>query len=401
MYKIIICEDNKCTGCYACVNVCPSKCITMQENKYGELHPLIDEKLCIGCKSCVKACPNNNQLQFKYPIKCLASWITDDKKRNICASGGIGTILSEFVIKYKRGIVYGTRYNEDMIPVTAETSILKDLEYFKGSKYVQSIVGEKIFKNIELNLKAGYFILYIATPCQIAGLKSFLKKDFYNLITVDLICHGVCPTRYFVDEISFIKEKYKIRSLTNVRFRGNDGNDFCLTLWSKRKLIYKRTGYYSYYLNGFLSGISLRENCYSCIYAQPKRISDITIGDFIGLGEKDKFDYNKNNISCVTINTNKGLAFYNEVTRNMSELRNIERDYNERLKYGPSLRFPFKRHKLNNIFKNNYLKYGYIKAIRKTLKTTMIKKQIIRIINTWTYIYRIPRKICRILLNEN
>lgn len=139
----------------------------------------------------------------------------------------------------------------------------------------------------------------------------------------------------------------------------------------------------NYYIAGFLYGVSMRENCYDCNYARPDRVSDITIGDFIGLGKKAPFDYPKKNVSSVTTNTSKGYNFYMEALNSMPELMSVERDYSERLEYKPSLLEPFERHPLNPTFRENYLKYGYLKAIRKTLRWTMFRNRILSKFKYW------------------
>ena len=269
-----ICKAEKCTGCYACVNACKHSCITMQEDDMGAMHPVINQDNCIGCQLCVKVCPNNVDLHFNYPIQCYASWITDSDKRKICASGGIGTVMSEYTIK-NGGVVFGSRYDENLQPVITYTESLEDLEHFKGSRYVQSLIGYETLKEVQVFLKAGRKVLFIGTPCQIAGLKTFLRKEYDNLITVDLICHGVCPTKYLNEEVSFLSNKFKLKDVKDIRFRGNDGNNFCLSLWNKdRQKLFPRNNYFEkifrlsdlhqYYISGFLLGVSLRENCYTC-----------------------------------------------------------------------------------------------------------------------------------------
>ena len=382
-----ICKHDECTGCYACVAVCPHGSIYIQEDKYGELHPVVDEDKCVHCNACIKTCPNNNSREGVWPIKCYASWITDKAKRSLCASGGIGTILGEYVILYKHGVVYGTAYDEDFTPRVTYTETLEGLEKFKGSKYVQSIVGGNTYKEVREFLKKGRFVLFIGTPCQIAGLKSFLKRDYDNLISVDLICHGTSPTRYFTEEISHIVEETGIKNLCDIRFRGNDDNNHCLSLWDLiigrksnnfaltlwhvvdgvKKRCYRRSAYTNHYLGGFLLGVTLRENCYSCKYATPERISDITIGDFIGLGKKVVFRHSTHNVSSVTLNTVKAKIFYQELSAEMLELTNIERDYAERLEYRPSLMEPYAKHPLNNPFREAYIKGGYLFASRTVL----------------------------------
>ena len=391
-----ICPPDKCTGCYACVNACHFKCISMQEDKYGELHPVVDETRCTHCNLCMKSCPNNVDLDFNSPLSCYASWITDTQKRKICASGGIGTVLSEFAIKQKGGVVFGSRYDEQFTPIITYTEALEELEYFKGSRYVQSVVGNDTLIEVRDFLKSGRFVLFIGTPCQIAGLKSFLRKDYDNLVTVDLICHGVCPTEYFKEEVAYICGRKKIKKLIDVRFRGNDRKNFCLSFWTgKSRCVYNKPAYTQYYFAGFLLGVSLRENCYQCRYARPERISDVTIGDFIGLGKEIPFNYSKRNVSSVTINTSKGEAFYQEVSRHTDILMNVQREYAERLKYKPSLIEPFHKHKLNPVFREQVLQIGYLKAIRQTLKTFVWKHKIKNTINYWRYLYRVPKKIIK------
>lgn len=385
-----ICPHNECTGCYACVSACKHDCIKMEEDELGAIHPSVDENKCVNCGACRKVCPNNVSFDFKYPSACYASWITDKEKRRICASGGIGTTMSEYVIR-NGGVVFGSRYNESLVPIMTFTERLEELEHFKGSRYVQSLVGNDTYKQVKNFLLDDRQVLFIGTPCQIAGLKSFLRKEYQNLITVDLICHGVCPTRYFTEEVDYLSNKFKLKDISDARFRGNDGNNFRLTLWNKaRRKLFPRDNYrekllrlsesQQFYIWGFLLGVTLRENCYACKYARPERISDITIGDFIGLGKEVPFDYPKANVSSVTINTEKGNVFYKSVSESNDMLINVERNYGERLEYKPSLVEPFHRHPLNVKFKSNYPVYGFALSVRKVLHKEMSRRKMGRLL---------------------
>lgn len=388
-----ICPKDKCTGCYACVNACARGCISMKEDELGCVHPVVDEEKCVHCNLCSISCPNNVQMNFSYPIKCYASWIKDKDKRKICASGGIGTIMSEYVIN-QGGVVFGSRYDENLTPIMTYTESLEELERFKGSRYVQSLVGENTYKQAKDFLRAGRMVMFVGTPCQIAGLKTFLRKEYENLITVDLICHGVCPTSYLKNEILYLSEKYKLTDISDIRFRGNDGNNY-------REKLLRLDEAQQYYIKGFLLGVSMRENCYSCNYARPERISDITIGDFIGLGKDKPFNYPKANVSSVTINSSRGNSFYEEVSKSMDSLVNIERHYQERLQYKPSLVHPFERHPLNAKFVELYRQHGYLFAIHETLGATLRNNLIKTYLHYWTYSYRIPRKLIKIMLGRN
>ena len=406
-----ICLKDKCTGCYACANACSHGCITMQEDDLGCVHPVVDETNCVHCNLCQFSCPNNVQLNYFYPSMCYAAWIKDKVKRKICASGGIGTCMSEYVIKHG-GVVFGSRYDSEMTPIMTYTDRLEELEYFKGSRYVQSLVGYDTYKRVKSFLRENRLVLFIGTPCQVAGLKTFLRKEYNNLITVDLICHGVCPTKYLKEEVSYLSEKYQIKNIADIRFRGNDGNNFRLTLWNKdRRKLFPRNNYrekllrldeaQQYYIKGFLLGVSMRENCYSCNYSRPERVSDITIGDFIGLGKTVPFEFPKSNVSSVTTNTPKGFDFYQKVSNETDLLVNVERDYQERLEYKPSLIHPFERHPLNAEFEQLCKTHGYLFAIRKVLRSTMRKEQVQTYLNYWTYVYRVPRKIFRVIFKHN
>lgn len=362
--------------------MCPVRCISMRNDKFGELHPYIDETKCIQCNKCVKSCPNNaSDLDFNYPKQCFASWITDTDKRATTASGGIGTVIAEYVIRSLNGIVLGTRYDDDCMPITAFADNVEDIEAFKGSKYVQSVVGTDTFRQVLQLLQEGRCVLYIATPCQIAGLKAFLHQDFERLITVDLLCHGVCPTSYFMDEVSYLKKKYHIEKLTSIRFRDNDGHNFKWTMWNGGKLLFNRAAYCSYYFAGFLNGLLLRENCYSCHYAQPERVGDISIGDFIGLGDKEPFAFPTKNVSVVVLNTDKGENFYTQMSTSTSELQNIPRQYAERLQYPYSLKKTFPKHTKYDLFRQDYLVFGYNKAIHKTIGFKIFKSR------CWEFLY--------------
>lgn len=395
MSGLVICEADKCTGCCACLNVCPTDCISLVENDLGEIHPHVASDQCVKCNKCIKACPANGDLVFVSPKKVLANWSTDVAKRRICASGGIATTMSEYVIQ-SGGVVYGTRYDTDLTPICCRVDSLVELEALKGSKYVQSYVGYT-YRQAQSDLDEGKLVLFIGTPCQVAGLIQFLARKYENLIACDLICHGVSPASYFQEEMTHLKQCYGLSNITDCRFRGNDGRNFWLTLWDNEQLLYKRRAYSQYYFSAFLKGISLRESCYSCPYAQEKRISDITIGDFIGLGKNEPFIHSTRNVSVTTLNSEASLAFWEKVEKGVGDLVCEERSYSEAVEGGPSLRAPFPRHELTEGFRELYLEFGWVKAIRTVLK----KDVAMDLISYWlVYIRRIPGKVIRKILQE-
>lgn len=386
-----ICKKEKCTACYACFNVCRKNAIVFNKDEYGALSPEIDKNRCVDCGMCVRVCPNNNARNFLVPKKCYAAYSVDAEKRRFSASGGIATVLAEQIIT-EGGVFYGAKYTDKFEVIFEETQEKNELEEFKGSKYVHSHVKDSLTK-IKQRLDAGLKVLFIALPCQIAGLKFFLAKEYENLVTIDLICHGVSPSEYLSSEISCISRKNRAK-VASCMFRNNAGSNYCFVLVNSNKaIVYRKPAYVNPYFRAFLQAISLRENCYTCDYARKERVSDITIGDFIGLGRDVPFDGNAHNASVVIINTEKGERFYSRCVENNKTLVSLERDYNEAVKYGPSLNAPFVKHPLYDIFRKNYKQFGFAAGIRKTLRLDIFKTQLKRVIYILTHFYKIPKKL--------
>lgn len=361
-----ICSYNSCTGCYACVNACLSHCIQMIVDEIGELHPTIDQQKCVDCGACFDVCPNNTKPIYHYPQHCHAAYCAPITERLKSASGGIGNALARWTISQK-GIVVSTEWDPKQGAIQTECTTDEELCKYQGSRYVQSKVGDDMFIRIKEHLDTGQTVMYISTPCQIAGLLNFLPKDYENLVTVDLICHGVSSPLFLKQELEHISNKINKDNISDVRFRDNDGHDFHMTLWEGENIVYDQPARCDYYFAAFMNNLSLRESCYSCLYARPERVSDITIGDFIGLGQLQEGKENPSNVSCVLINTPKGENVYAQISKN-SLLVSIPRDYKERLAYPYSLRRPVERHPKREYFIREYKKSGWVFAIRKTLR---------------------------------
>lgn len=382
-----ICPKEYCTGCYACINACPHSCITMQEDAYGEWHPQIDTALCVQCGACQRACPNNHPPVFAYPEKCLAAWNNDKADRAKSASGGIGKKIADFTINNLAGVFVGTQYDAGFTPVQTFATQGTDTSVYQGSKYIHSRVGDDTFRKIKRLLATQKAVTYISTPCQIAGLLSYLGKTYSNLTTIDLMCHGVSPVRYFQEELNHIKRTHRIKDVTDVRFRDNEGHGFRTTLWKNNQLLLNLSGRCDFYFAGFLLGVSLRENCYRCPYARPERVADITIGDFIGLGKEKPFSYSTENVSAVLINTEKGEAFFRELLNAYPDIQAEERPYSERLVYPYSLRESTPRPKSRNLFRKLVARKGWTYAIRCTIGWRVLKSR------CWEYRQKLKHKI--------
>lgn len=359
-----ICIYEECTGCTACVNVCPRSCIQMVPDNYGFLRPVINQELCIDCGRCVKVCPNNKEIEKSYPLICYASWSLDEIDRETSTSGGISSVLSSYIVK-QGGVVYGAAYQDGVVK-HIRVSKEEDLHKLKGSKYVQSYVGD-VFTFVIQDIQAGKIVLFWGTPCQTMGLKSFIEnkriQNTSHIIYGEIICHGVPSQEILRDHIkNYLKIKEQISDIT---FREPEG--YFLTLKGKDNILYRKGFPKDKYLTGFQYGLFHRDCCYQCHYASPNRISDITVGDFWGLG---KTSYPKKKVSVILCNTSKGKELIESV-RNKLFLE--ERPIEEAVQGNTQLQYPSKKHEFYSLFHKLYPKYDYNLAINLSLIKFYIK----------------------------
>lgn len=369
-----ICLPDLCTGCSACFNICPHDSISMESDVKGVLRPIINPLLCVNCKLCQRVCPVNNRLDMHSLIRCYAGWNEDKEYKKECASGGIASLLYLYVIEHLKGVVYGVGWDDALRPVYKRAENADEVNQFKGSKYVQAFVG-KTYRLVKNDLQNNRNVFFVGTPCQIAGLKSYLQKDYVKLITCDLLCHGVPPYEYLKSEISRIFRR-KSKTVTNCRFRGNDDYNYGLSLWNKDRLIYFKRGIASFYLSGFLTSIILRESCYSCKFSTNERIADITMGDFLGLGSLKTIKVRPRNISVITLNTPRALLIWDSVQKYYPNLKSERRPIEEAIKGGRSFRQPADRNLKRDNFLKDYEYKGWNYAIRRALWKNILRNKL-------------------------
>lgn len=356
-----ICDYEACTGCGACANKCPKTCIEIKEDKYGELHPFVNEDLCIHCNTCVRVCPANKIPHLIEYKNVYAAWRKNFSDMTDSASGGVAASLSEMWIK-KGGIVYGTEFDANFNAIMKRETDLIGVEKFKGSKYVQSY-SKNSFKEVQKDLKENKKVLYFGTPCQIDGLYSVVDRNNENLFTVEILCHGVSSNSYLKEELQYIKENKKI-DFDSLTFRTNRWMmDFCFGLWKGEKCVLRQEAYMNEYFRGFLTGLTLRESCYQCHYKHKERLGDIVIGDFIGFGKYFPYEGGQRKASLIITYTNKGEKLLTQ----SNDLKLIRRTMEEAIIDGTSLKQPFARHKKQKDFRQEYLQNGFIAAIHKTV----------------------------------
>lgn len=350
-----ICPQNVCTGCSACLNVCPKSCISMKTGADGHIYPFVDESKCIDCSLCHKICPQNKNVESQHPTMAYAGWHNEQSEYISSTSGGAATAFAQTIIK-QGGVVYGCVSREGLQIQHIRVDLEADLAKLKGSKYVQSDIDYS-FKNILADLKTGRPVLFIGTPCQVAGLKTFLRKDYDHLYCVDLICHGVPSQAQLKKHIRHVAGG----AIDLVGFR--KGNDMGLRLFDfNGEMVYYSNvwidKYRDSYYGAFIDGYSYRDSCYNCRYANPRRVSDVTIGDFWGLSKEVRHD-EINGCSCILPITPKGLALVR-----MSNLKLIERPVDEAINGNSQLRHPSPLKRRAKLFRMLYPMIGYEAAYK-------------------------------------
>lgn len=308
-------DYEKCTGCGACVQRCPKRCISWTQREFGFRYPQIDKDACVNCGLCEKVCPTDKALEVPVEQKVYAAVHKDTEVLAKSTSGGAFTAIADAIFA-QGGIVYGAAMLDDMQVKHIRTTGKDDFEGLRSSKYLQSDTGTT-YQMVEQDLKQGKFVLYSGTPCQIDGLKNFLGKDYETLYTVDIVCHGVGSQAYFDKYTDFARERYgKIKAL---RFRSKeyagwscggvvvvvDSSD-CL-----KKIPYR--DFDNYYYSYFLSGDIYRKSCYSCKYANTNRVGDFTLGDYWGVEALNLPLQTENGCSLLLVNNQHAMQLLDEI----------------------------------------------------------------------------------------
>ena len=308
-------DYEKCTGCGACVQRCPKRCISWTQREFGFRYPQIDKDACVNCGLCEKVCPTDKALEVPVEQKVYAAVHKDTEVLAKSTSGGAFTAIADAIFA-QGGIVYGAAMLDDMQVKHIRTTGKDDFEGLRSSKYLQSDTGTT-YQMVEQDLKQGKFVLYSGTPCQIDGLKNVLGKDYETLYTVDIVCHGVGSQAYFDKYMDFARERYgKIKAL---RFRSKeyagwscggvvvvvDSSD-CL-----KKIPYR--DFDNYYYSYFLSGDIYRKSCYSCKYANTNRVGDFTLGDYWGVEALNLPLQTENGCSLLLVNNQHAMQLLDEI----------------------------------------------------------------------------------------
>lgn len=390
-------DKSACCGCVACVQICPKQCISLDEDKEGFLYPTVNRNLCIECGKCEAVCIELHSFEVREPLKVFAAQHFDESVRAASSSGGIFTLLAETIIN-DGGVVFGARFDSDWSVVHDFTETHEGLQAFRGSKYLQSRIGNT-YRQAEKFLKAGRKVLFSGTPCQIAGLKRYLHKDYENLLAVDFVCHGVPSPlvwkKYLEETIARQCEKNSVllhfnplisergsmagirkRKIDTICFRNKNLGwkkySFALTLsevttdGEKNTVLLSTIFPENEYMQAFLADFSLRPSCYACPAKGGKSGSDLTIGDFWGIEKiAPEIDDDKG-CSLVIVHTDKKV---NRLSNNsiLSEISLRQDPFKGNPSYYISPYQPVNR----AFFFSQFGKNGFCKAWKKTMSTKL------------------------------
>ncbi len=380
-----IIEKSKCCGCHACMNICPKHAISMYEDEKGFKYPKIDQDKCINCGMCKKVCPIINSKEIEKDIKAYACYNINNDERLNSSSGGIFILLAKEIIK-RKGIVFGASFDKDFNVNHSYADNEKDLNKFMGSKYTQSTIGET-YKQVKDFLENDRYVLFSGTPCQIEGLKSYLRKDYEKLYTQDIICHGVPSPRVWKIYLDFLKnqEKEKIR---NVHFRNKDHG------WSlfRMKVLfdtktYSKSHQEDLFMKAFLSNLCLRDSCYNCSFKKKYRISDITLADYWGINNIHPDMYDDKGTSLVIINSDKGKELFELIK---DGLKYVDTNLNEAIKYNPAMIKSVDQCKNENEFFNHLEDMAFDELVYKYIPRPTLYRRIVN--KTKRIIKRIIKK---------
>lgn len=310
-------DQARCTGCGACVQTCPESAITLTNRADGFLYPSVNEEACTACRRCLSVCPAHVVIEGRAPLAVYAAVNRDSDVLLRSSSGGAFTALAEIVLR-DGGVVYGCAFDEQLSARHVRVEAMPELDGLRGSKYVQSDTG-RTFIEVKADLEAGRRVLYSGCPCQIAGLKAFLKQSRVSrvrLLCVDLVCHGVASREMFQGYLSWLSEKYRGRVIAfEFRDKSRGWGLVGRASFRRGRRAFSRPIHplSSYYYHHYLRGTDYRESCYQCQHANLTRQGDITLGDFWGVERFHKEIPSERGVSLLLLNSPRALAMEPEL----------------------------------------------------------------------------------------
>ena len=374
-------DKSKCSGCHACFLACPQKCIRLITDEEGFLYPQVAQKECTNCNLCEKVCPILTPHSTLKETKPLAYAVknTNEYIRERSSSGGVFTAMAEYIIE-QGGLVFGAAFDDEFNVAHVRVDKKEDLEKLRGSKYVQSKIGYT-YQEAKEALILGHPVLFTGTPCQIGGLKAFLKKDYEKLYTQDLICHGVPSPFAWKKYLEYLTDKYG-SEVNHVAFRNKENSwkkySIFISFENGQELMEPFTE--NVYMQAFLENLCLRPSCYDCAFKGINRVADITLADFWGIETVlPQMDDDKGT-SLIMIHSDKGKELFETIS---SKIQSCEVDAQLAVYENGSAVHSSPLPRKRDIFWKNINKIQFDKLLKKCDNTKLsvkIKTRIKRIL---------------------
>lgn len=375
-----ICNPKVCTGCMSCAASCPVDAITATTDAIGFSVPQINPNTCINCKLCQRICPAINSVKIANPINTYAASAKDRDILNQTSSGGLATLIAQSFLA-AGGIVYGCDgtniFHVNHRRITKSTQLLS----IQGSKYIQSDISN-IYKQVLDDLKNDKEVLFIGLSCQVAGLNQFLKKEYSNFYTINVVCHGASSQKMLSKDIIYHKDRLNISSIENVKFRVKFYDEESTPhiryglFFVGDNIPYSITGIDDPFTFGYANNLLFRDSCYNCKYTKSARVGDITLGDFWKLGS-DSALKNKLGVSLCITHTPKGEKLLDTIKDRIDIER---RSLQEAINGNPQLVCPSTPSTKLQYFRDLYVNEGFAKAIYKANRITLLKIKVHKIL---------------------
>lgn len=396
---IVISDKVRCSGCTACYSACPRKCISMKEDSEGFLYPEVDEKLCINCGKCLNVCPYEKAgFTFKDDKeelgRCYAAYYNDEAIRYRSSSGGMFRAFADKIIE-KGGVVFGAVFDKDFTVKHSYTETLEGLVPMMGSKYLQSRM-QGVFPLVKQFLDEKRLVLFTGCGCQVAGLKAFLGKDYPNLLTVDLICHGVDSPKIWKE---YLKALFPDEEVVSVSFRDKStgqNNSSIIIKGAESEFKFKKRE--APYFKAWNYALFMRPSCSICPFKRDNRASDITISDCWGSQKIAPELYDDKGLSSIVVHTNRGKELFDSITPKLvykesclDDLKQFNTDYIRTV-----CRFDWGKRKK---FWVDYYKgqISFIQLLEKYLKETNSRKMLLILKRTIRKYFSLFEKIVKLL----
>lgn len=378
-------DKSQCCGCNACGNICPHDAIAMKYDNEGFLYPHVNENQCIECGLCVKVCPVINKYQKNTDYKCdfIGGYNKDENILSGSSSGGIFWLLAENIIG-RKGVVYGVELGDNFYVFHNRSESLNESKKFMKSKYLESNIG-LIYRKVKNDLENKLYVLFSGTPCQIAGLCSYLGKEYSNLYTCDVVCHGV-PSKVvfdkYIQELNISQKAKAVSICWRDKSKGWGPNRVTVYFNDNHKLT--SVSIKNPYQAGFLKNLYLRPSCYKCNFAKLPRMADISLADFWDY--EGKLSNNNKGLSIIILSSAKGLQLFDEIKK-YTEYEFV--DEQSVRKKSRHVHLPPLNNEKRNLFFRDLNKYSFNELSKKYIYNITLRK-ILSIIK-WK-IYKIMTK---------